>query len=257
MRAAAWKSSPSAGAAPGEGLGRGDTAGRDREHHPVAELARELHRPRAEGRDVERDARLEAHVLLLADEHLDRARGAGRPVVHRLAPQQTAQHPQVLGVLRDAHRGLAHAAGGGVAGADAQVHAAGGEPVEGGHRGHVHRRDAGAADRDPGPQADAASLLRGQRQHRVAVGEQHLAVGHPHRVVAQGFGVAEEADLVDVGHHADGEAHVGSLAGSGQLLSRIDSSICLARGTSLRVQRGRSVGAFSFRTDWSCWRASA
>ncbi len=249
-------------AAAGQGLRRRDAARRDREHHPVAVLAGQLHGPRSEGGDVEGNGRLEAHVLLLADQHLDRARGAGRAVVHRLPAQQAAQHLQVLRVLRDAHRGLAHAAGGGVAGAHSEVHAAGREAVERGHRGHVHRRDARAADRDAGSQPEAARLLGGQGQHRVAVGEQHLAVGHPHRVVAQGLGVAEEADLVDVGHHADGEAHVCSsgVAGSGHgghVRFRMDSSIRRARGTSLSVQRGRSVGAFSLRTERSSRRASA
>jgi len=52
-----------------------------------------------------------------------------------------------------------------------------------------------------------------QRQDRVAIGEEHLAVGDPHGVVPEGFRMAEEADLVDVGHDADAEAHVSSSSG--------------------------------------------
>jgi hypothetical protein len=45
---------------------------------------------------------------------------------------------------------------------------------------------------------DARAVPGRQRQHGVAVREQHLAVGHPDRVVPERLGVAEEADLVDV-----------------------------------------------------------
>src|SRR5881409_496681 len=40
----------------------GDAAGRDGEDEPVAVLAGQLHRARAEARDVERDLRLEAEM---------------------------------------------------------------------------------------------------------------------------------------------------------------------------------------------------
>src|SRR5438876_674883 len=45
-----------------ERFGDGDTAGRDGEDEPVAVLAGQLHRARAEARDVERDLRLEAEM---------------------------------------------------------------------------------------------------------------------------------------------------------------------------------------------------
>ena len=131
----------------------------------------------------------------------------------------------MLRVLGDAHGRPAHAAGGGVAGAHAQVHAARSEPIERGHRRHVHRRDARAADGHARAQPDPPRLPGGEGQHRVAVREQHLAVGDPHRIVAEGLGVAEEADLVDVGHHADGKAHVGSLLVEvAPVLARSDST---------------------------------
>ena len=155
--------------------------------------------------------RLEAHVLLLADQHLDGTRDAVARVVDHLAPEQAAQHPQVLGVLGDAHGRPAHGAGGGVACAHAQVHAARREPVERGHGRHVHGGDTRAADGHARAEPQPARLPGGEGQHRVAVREQHLAVGDPDRVVAEALGVAEEADLVHVGHHADGEAQVVSL----------------------------------------------
>ena len=59
----------------------------------------------------------------------------------------------------------------------------------------------------PGPRRSRGRLARGEGQDGVAVREQHLAVGDPHGVEAEGLGVGEEADLVDVGHDADAEAH--------------------------------------------------
>jgi len=46
-----------------ERVGDGDAAGRDGEDEPVAVLAGQLHRARAEARDVERDLRLEAERM--------------------------------------------------------------------------------------------------------------------------------------------------------------------------------------------------
>ena len=58
-----------------------------------------------------------------------------------------------------------------------------------------------------GSPVDLESLRRGQSHDRVAVGEQHLTVGHPDRVVAQIFRQRIKADLVDVGHDAKAELH--------------------------------------------------
>src|SRR4029453_13352505 len=52
-----------------------------------------------------------------------------------------------------------------------------------------------------------ATPARGPRQHRVAVGEEHLAVGDPRGVVPERLHVRIEVHLVDVGHHADAEPH--------------------------------------------------
>src|SRR5207245_681677 len=68
-------------------------------------------------------------------------------------------------------------------------------------------RDARAAARGAGAQTQSRRLPGRQRQHGVAVREQQLAVGHPDRVVSERLGVVEEADLVDVRHDADAEAH--------------------------------------------------
>ena len=232
-----------AGAGVGQGLGRRDPPGRDGEHEAIAVLTGQLHGARPEAGDVERDPRLEAHVLLLANQHLDGTREAVAGVVHRLPAEQAAHHPQVLRVLGDAHGRLPHAAGGGIAGAHPQVHAARRESIERGHGRHVHRRDTRAADGHAGTQPDPSGLLGGQGQHRVAVREQHLAVGDPDRIVAESLGVAEEADLVDVCHHADGEAHVGSLpVVVAQVLSRSDSSTWRARSISLCSGAGDRPG---------------
>jgi hypothetical protein len=75
------------------------------------------------------------------------------------------------------------------------------------HRRNLHRRDARAADRGAGSDAQARRLPSGEREHGVAVGIQHLAVGDPDGVVAERFGVTEKADLVDVGHHGEAEFH--------------------------------------------------
>src|SRR5438552_11922427 len=54
-----------------ERVGDGDAAGRDGEDEPVAVLAGQLHRARAEARDVERDLRLEAEILRVVRQHPD------------------------------------------------------------------------------------------------------------------------------------------------------------------------------------------
>jgi len=126
---------------------------------------------------------------------------------HHLAAQQGAQHAQIIVVLRDAQGALPHRAHGRVAGADGEVHASRGEAVQRRDRRHLNGRDARAADRGAGAQTQSRRLPGRQRQHGVAVREQHLAVGHPDRVVPERLGVAEEADLVDVRHDADAEAH--------------------------------------------------
>ena len=102
---------------------------------------------------------------------------------------------------------MPHAAHRGVAGSDREVDPSRREAVQGRHRGDVHGRDPGAADRDAGPEAKAGGLPGGEGEHRVAVGEQHLAVRRPDRVVAEVLGVGVEADLVDVGHDAYSELH--------------------------------------------------
>jgi len=188
-------------------LGHRHATRRDGEHEAVAVLAGQLHRPRSEAGDVERNARLEVHVLPLVHQHRDGPRDAGERIVHDLTAEQGAQHPQVLVVVGDPHRALPHRPHGGVAGADREVHAPRREAVQRGHRRDVHGRDPRAADGRARAQAQPARLPGRKCQHRVAVGEQHLAVGHPDRVVAERLGMVEKADLVDVGHHADSEAH--------------------------------------------------
>src|SRR2546427_10801564 len=59
---------------------------------PVAVLAGQLHRARAEARDVERDLRLEAEILRVVRQHPDGANAVVVAVVHRLAAQQGGQH---------------------------------------------------------------------------------------------------------------------------------------------------------------------
>jgi len=148
-----------------ERVGDGDAAGRDGEDEPVAVLAGQLHRARAEARDVERDLRLEAEILRVVRQHPDGTNAVVVAVVHRLAAQQGGQHAQVLVVLRDAHGSLAHRAHRRVAGADAQVHAARRQPVQRRHRRHLHGRDPRTADGRARPQADPACLPCGQGQH--------------------------------------------------------------------------------------------
>src|SRR5215467_12466619 len=105
VSAAMWKSSRRwrARARMSQGLGRRHAAGRDGEDQAIAELAGQLHGARAETRDVEGNARLETHVLLLADEHLDRPSESVARVVHRLPAEEAPHHPQMLGVFGDAH----------------------------------------------------------------------------------------------------------------------------------------------------------
>ena len=64
------------------------------------------------------------------------------------------------------------------------------------------------ADGYSGSEAQSTRLPRREGKYRVAVREQHLAVGHPDGVVAETLGVAEEPDLIHVRHHANGKAHV-------------------------------------------------
>ena len=143
----------------------------------------------------------------LVQQHAQRPGDAVERVVHRLATQQCREDAQILRERGDAHGALAHAAHRGIAGADAEEHAPGRQPVQRRHRRDLHRRDARAADRRAGTDAQALRFARRQRQHGVAVGEQHLAVGHPDRVVAKRLDMAEEADFIDVRHDAEAELH--------------------------------------------------
>ena len=189
---------------------RGDrhAARRNREHQAVAIFPGQPHRPRSEARNVERDAGLQVHVFPFMHQHRGRAGDTVECVVHHLAAQQRRQHTQILREVGDLHRPLAHAAHRGVTGADAEKHAARRQPVQRCHRCHLDRWNAGAADGGAGTDPQPVGLPRGKRQHRVAVGEQHLAVGHPDEVIAEPFGVTEEADLVDVRHNGKAEFHV-------------------------------------------------
>ena len=218
----------------GHGFSHRNPARRDGEHEPVPVLAGEPHRARPEPRYVEGDPGLEVHVLELVHQHPDRSADPVELVVHHLAGEERPEHPQVLGVFADPHRALAHAAHRGVAGPDREVDPPRREAVQGRHRGDVHGRDPGAADRDAGSEAKAHGLPGGEGEHRVAVGEQHLAVRRPYRVVAEVLGVGVEADLVDVGHDAYSELH----ARPPRVRARF-YRLCVWRGGGRRMRAGR------------------
>ena len=67
---------------------------------PSPYSAGQLHGARTEAGDVERDPRLQVHVLLVVHEDLDRARDAAERVVDDLAAQQRAQHAEIFAVRR-------------------------------------------------------------------------------------------------------------------------------------------------------------
>ena len=173
----------------GHGFADRHPARRDGEHEPVPVLAGKPHRARPEPRYVEGDPGFEVHVLELVHQHLDRPADPVELVVHRLAGEERPEHPQVLGVFADPHRALAHGAHRSVTRPDREMDPARREAVQGRHGGDVHGGDPGAADRGAGPEAKAGGLPGGEGEHRVAVGEQHLAVRRPYRVVAEVLGV--------------------------------------------------------------------
>jgi hypothetical protein len=71
----------------------------------------------------------------------------------------------------------------------------------------VTARGSGPGHGHPGADADAFGTVGHERQRRVAVGPQHLAVGHPHVRVPQLLGEHGVVDVADAGRHAHPELH--------------------------------------------------
>ena len=115
---------------------------------PVGELAREGLGLGTEARDVERDWMLEVDEVVLAHLEADGMRLAVEGVFHLVAREEGAHHLHVLTKRAEAHGLVAEGAHGGVAGAEADEAAAGGEAIDGGDAvgghggeaepGHVH-----------------------------------------------------------------------------------------------------------------------
>jgi len=94
---------------------------------------------------------------------------------------------------------------------DAQKHPARRQSIDRRHRRGLHRGDPRAANRGARPDAQPARLPRRQRQHGIAVGKQHLAVGHPDGGISECLDVTEKADFGHVGHQVKAEFHRGFL----------------------------------------------
>ena len=189
----------------GEHLRDRAAAGQARDE-PVAQLAGQGLRLRAEGRDVDRDRVVEIDEAMLAHLEPDRVGLAVQRVVDLFAAEQGADGLHVRLERSEAHRLLAERAHRGVAGAEPDEAAAGREAVDGGDAVRRHRREPEPGHVHPGAEAHAPRLLGGQGQHRPAVRPDHLAVGDPAVRVAEVLGVGDVADLVDLGVD-DAEVH--------------------------------------------------
>jgi hypothetical protein len=134
-------------------------AARQAGDEPVAQLAGQGLRLRAEARDVDRDRVIEIDEAVLPHLEADRVRFPVQGVVDLLAAEQRPHRLHVLLERAEAHRLLAEGAHRGVAGAEADEAAAGGDPVDGGDAVGHHRREAQAGHVQPGAETHAARLL--------------------------------------------------------------------------------------------------
>ena len=99
-----------------------------------------------------------------------------------------------------------------VAGADAEERPSRSDPVDRRDAVGRHRCDSRARDRDPGAELDPARPLRRQRQHRVTVRPDHLAVRDPGVAVPERLCPFDVTDVVDLAGDADAEVHAVSRA---------------------------------------------
>ena len=197
-------------------IARHDAQGlRARADAPVAELARDLERPRPVGRDMDRHRRLEADEAHLPVLEPDRPRHAVMGELDLLAVEEPAHDAEIVPEGGGFHRLVSHDAHGGVARADAEKGAAGREAVDGGDRMRGHRGEPRARYRHAGAEADARGVGGRQRQHGVAVRPDHLAVRRPAGIVAELLGELQRLPLVDLGVDHRAELHGGFLPSVG------------------------------------------
>ena len=187
-------------------------------------------------------------------------------IVHLVAVEESAEHPDVLLELGVADGALAHEALRGVAGPDPEEDPPRREAVDGRDAVGGDRSASSARDAHPGPQPDGAGLSGGEGQEGVAVGPDHLAVRDPEVGIAQVLGLDGEADVVDLGDRANAEIHVLPLPGArsdGQAFSLYNLSntpeVNLACRSMLRrvpTATSRWRGTIAVRTPSSVFLAN-
>src|SRR5216684_2921520 len=159
------------------------------------------------GRNIDRNRVFEVDEVAIAMEESNLAGHATKGVIDRLAVEQRADHAQVLAELLERHRMLPHHTHRGVPRPDPEKDAPRRDLVDRRDRMRGNRRDTSAGNRDAGANLDALGGLRRERHRGVAVGPDHLRVGHPGAIVTQFLDVTNQVPFIDMSVEADSEFH--------------------------------------------------
>ena len=177
----------------------------------VADLARELERLGAVGRDVNRNRILEIDITVIGMEKADRALALALAVHHFLAAQQLAAHLDILAHPFELDRRQAHRIASGKAGADTQHRAARREQVDGRDRMGGDRLDAVGGNRHAGAELDSLRMLGGEREAYVDVAVDHLRIVKPGVTEAVILGYHQVFPGIRTGRVCDREFHRSAL----------------------------------------------